>query len=1058
MRVCPFSSPLMVNVRVSWMATCGVLAIGMVTALATGAAATDAGPSPPLQFNRDVRPILAEHCLTCHGFDAKARQADLRLDEAEFATAERDGTFAIKPGDLEHSEVWQRINTEDESLRMPPASAPKPLTAAQKEILRRWIEQGAPYQKHWSFVRLGPVAIPKVREVSWCRNPVDRFILARLEQDGWQPNPEADRETLIRRVAFSLTGLPPTQDELHEFLVDPAPDAYERMVDRYLESPRFGEERAKFWLDVARYADTHGLHLDNHRHMWSYRDWVVNAFNRNLTFDQFTREQLAGDLLPNPTQDQRIATGFNRCNVTTSEGGAIDEEYLYRYAVDRTSTMIEAWMGLTGGCAVCHDHKYDPLTTRDFYSLYAFFNSAADPALDGNASKTPPYLVVSSQRQETQLKMLLESEASAKQVLEEAANRIAGHELTQDSAGEEAATIEDVWLDDLFLGESPGRSSSRNEPVWSLPAEVEPARGHRSLKQASAVGCDDSFGVGRLPLVIPDAAVLKVAVRLDPHATPRVILLNIRTDKGEKSAVWGDMTALDGARMADAQRTRVGDLPTPGAWSELTVHLESLGVTSSDSVQGVTLGLYGGVAWWDNLRVHGRVKRSTDPRSHFMAWWKLSTGKDTPGIPAELTELLKAGPDQADPSAKSKLGAYYLAHVVRETPRELQILRQAYEEARAARTSIEGSLAGTLVFQELPKPRESFVMLRGQYDKPGEAVQPAVPVAFPPLPAKPDRPQANRLDLAEWLLSDDHPLTARVTVNRFWQEIFGRGLVNTSYDFGSRGAPPTHPELLDWLAVRFSAKGWDVKSLCRLLVTSATFRQASHVRPEIWKVDPENQWYARGPRIRLDAEQIRDAALAASGLLDGRMGGPGVKPYQPPNVWEPVGYQNSNTRFYLQDHGSALYRRSLYSYFKRTAPPPFMSNFDAPNREQFCTRRERSNTPLQALQLMNDVQHFEAARALAEHMLQDGGNAPSDRLNFAARRVLSRQLQEAEITVLQKSLNLYVQRYREDEAAAEQVVNCGESKADQSLDPVELAAYTMVANLLLNLDETITRN
>ena len=1064
-----------------------VIAVGLACDLSRAA-------EPELSFNRDIRPILSANCFACHGFDAKQRKADLRLDVAEGALAEHDGHVAIKPRDVAGSEVWRRLTSDDPDVVMPPPSTKKKLTDEQKQTVRRWIEQGAAYQKHWAFEPPVNAAVPAVKNPAWGKNELDRFILARLDQAGLAPQPEAPRSTLIRRVAFALTGLPPTAAEVALFEADKSPEAYEQMVDRYLKSPQYGEEMARHWLDVARYADTHGLHLDNERTMWAYRDWVIRSFNTNQPFDAFTRDQLAGDLLPNPTPDQIVATGFNRCNVTTSEGGAIEPEWIYRYAVDRTSTTIQTWMGLTGGCAVCHDHKYDPLSSREFYSMYAFFYSAADPGMDRNTNNTDPFFKLTTAEQKAVIEQLASREQQAKQQFESLAAKFDYRDPADSNPAPERRPIEDVWLDDLFPAGSKPTCSSRNPSVWSTVPEVEPPLGRRALKQFSASNYQDKFENPLQPFVIPDNAKIVVSVRVDPFEPSAALMLELITSRGNKRVHWGEPQRYGKAR---DDKNWLGEIPAAGQWVQLEIPADKLDLKPGDAVRGVALAQFGGIAWWDGLKVVGDVLPATDVRSSFAAWWKERAGKDTPGTPADLVASLKAGPpaapktDAATPKAdgdkpapekptqektdpekdkqsallRAKLLTFYLTQIARLDDPELRQHQQAWQTALAARTAVEESIPGTFVFKDLDKPREAFVMLRGQYDKPGEKVEPNVPAIFSPLKqrttgdgaaAVPARP--NRLDLAEWLLAPDHPLTARVTVNRFWQQFFGTGLVKSSDDFGSQGDSPSHPELLDGLAVWYRDHNWDTKGLVRLMVTSAAFRQEARVTPDLLRRDPHNRLYARGPRFRLDAEQIRDNALYVSGLINLEMGGRGVNSYQPPNIWEPVGYSDSNTRFYLQDHGKSLYRRSIYTFLKRTAPPPFMSNFDGPNREQFCTQRERSNTPLQALQLLNDTQHFEAARAFGERMLTEGGATPEERITFAYRNTLSRSPATDELAVVLQALKQCLARYQADPAAAKQVIAVGESKPRGNHEPTELAAYTLIANLILNLDETVTRN
>jgi hypothetical protein len=828
-----------------------------------------------IQFNRDIRPILNDACFTCHG--PAEQKAKLRLDVRDEATKPtRNKVIPIVPGDVKKSEIIARIFSDSEEKRMPPPASKKSLTAAQKDLLKKWIAEGAVYQKHWSFEPPVKAAMP----MSGFTNPIDFFIAGRLKQEKLTLAPEADRPTLIRRVAFALTGLPPTIAEVDLFLADTRPNAYEAMVERYLGSKHFGEEMARHWLDVARYADTHGLHLDNERQMWMYRDWVVKAFNQNLPFDRFTIEQLAGDLLPSATPDQLIATGFNRCNVSTSEGGSIDSEWVFRNAVDRTSTMMQAFMGLTGGCAVCHDHKFDPISAKEFYSLYAFFYSAAGPALDGNILLTEPTVRTPTPAHEKQLADLAEQIAKVK---------------------------------------------------------LEVAEKRRSVAYE------------------------------DP------------TDE----------------------------------------------------------------------------KKAADVAYSFQAWLKEKSGKDIKGAPQPINGLLKQKTPRT-PDNERTLRDYYIEFVCAETKGSFEPLHKQIAALTKQRDAVSGSVPGSLMFKDLPQPRLSAIMMRGQYDKAGAKVEPDTPAVLPPL--KKAGARATRLDLAKWLVAPEHPLTARIAVNRFWQQFFGVGLVKSSDDFGVQGQLPSHPELLDDLAVWFRENNWDVKALARLMLTSATFRQSSKATPELIKRDPENRLYARGPRFRLDAEQIRDNALFVGGLMNSEMGGRGVRPYQPPRIWEPVAFVGSNTMNYTADKGPSLYRRSIYVFLKRTAPPPFMANFDAPNRESLCGRRERSNTPLQALQLMNDVQHVEAARALAERILTEGGASAADRIRFAYRAILSRPPEADEAELVQKTLAQFLTRFQGDADAAKKLVRVGDSPPRPGLPEAEVAAYTMIANLLLNLDETVTRN
>ena len=1033
------------------------LAIFTILSLAGIAIAEDG----KLRFNQDVRPILSDKCFACHGFDAKKRKGDLRLDTPEGAYAVTDGAQAIRPGDLAKSEFWKRINSTDEDEVMPPPESHKKLSPEEKAIFRRWIEEGAQYQKHWAFEAPVKVEPPAIRSPQPAiRNPIDAFIGDRLKREGLNVSPETNRETLIRRVAFAVTGLPPTVNETDAFLADQSPDAYEKMVDRYLASPRHGEEMAKHWLDVARYGDTHGLHLDNERQMWAYRDWVVRAFNDNLPFDKFTTWQLAGDLIPSATQDQLIATGFNRCNVTTSEGGSIAEEYVYRYAVDRTSTMTETWLGLTGGCAVCHDHKFDPLSTKEFYSLYSFFQSNADPAMDGNVLLTKPVLQLATPSQEAQMKSLDGKLAPLRAQMDAKLKTITYTDPATLKPLPPAKETETVWIEDDFPAGAKEQNNANTPPAqWVTAANGDHVfSGRRALKRSATGLAQDYYSGGAAPFDAPQGAKFFFHVFLDPANPPEAVIIQIHTGKWESRAVWGNPDVIPYGQPNSPSRFGAGALPEPGKWARLEVEASAIDIKPGDKITGIAFTLYGGTAYFDHMGVAARIAPATDPAQSFLAWQKPGEGKDTPGVSEEINKLLKDGAKKRKPEQERQLREYYLENVCAETRGQFTSLAKERGKLQKERDGIAKNIPSTFIWNDLEKPRDSFVMMRGQYDKPGDKVEPATPAIFPPLKkAKPDA-RATRLDLANWLLSPEHPLTARVTVNRLWQQFFGTGIVKTSFDFGSQGAVPSHPELLDWLAVTFRESGWDIRKMIRLMLTSATFRQSSIATPALVQRDPENRLYARGPRFRLDAEQLRDNALFVSGLMNAEMGGKGVRIYQPPNIWEPVGFGGSNTRFYTQDKGPALYRRSIYVFLKRTAPPPFMTNFDAPNREQFCSVRERSDTPLQALQLMNDVQHFEAARAFAERIMAEGGATPADRISFAYRAVLSRKPVPEEAAVVQDALKKFLAEYAQSGDAAKKVISNGESKPKATLPPAGLAAWTLVANLILNLDETINRN
>ncbi len=1002
------------------------------------------------RFNRDIRPILSDACFKCHG--PAVQKAKLRLDRREDAVRDRDGIAAIVPGRPGDSEVIRRILSIDADEVMPPPDSHATLSKQQKDTIRQWIQGGAAYQKHWAFEPPVKQALPPIK------NPIDHFIADRLRHMKLQMSTEADRPTLIRRVAFALTGLPPTPDEVDRFVRDRDENAYELMVDRYLSSRHYGEEMARHWLDVARYGDTHGMHLDNERQMWAYRDWVVGTFNRNLPFDDFTVQQIAGDLLPESTTDQITATGFLRCNITTGEGGSINAEWVYRNAVERTSTTAQVFMGLTAGCASCHDHKFDPISIEEYYSLYAFFNSAADPGLDGNRLLTSPTIKIAKQSQTDRIKALDEQVAARSKELNTLVAKLEYDDPATADPPPKRTELHVELFDDIVPAGSRITASPGHPPNYVSPENGKVFSGKKALKR-TAEGLAQDVVESVTNIAVPSNGKVYVHVYIDPADVPKTLMIQYHSSGWLHRAVWGDYDAIQWGAAGTTQRVLIGEMPKPGKWVRLEVDASRIGLATGTGITGFAFTQFGGTVYWDKAGLVGNSDPTTDPQRSLLAWWKQQKGKDTPGVPNDLKGILKAGPDKtSDPALGKKLRDYYIRNVCIDTKAVLAPISNEIAALRKQKADLEKSIPGTFVFQDLPTPRQSFVMLRGEYDKPGDKVEPGTPDVLPALKKADANARATRLDLARWLVSPEHPLTARVQVNRLWQQFFGVGLVATSDDFGSQGELPSHPELLDWLAVHFRETGWDVKKLVKLMVTSATFRQSSRATPELIRRDPDNRYYARGPRFRLGAEQIRDNALFVSGLLDPTMGGRGVRPYQPPNIWEPVGFVGSNTARYTQDKGSALYRRSIYVFLKRTAPPPFMSNFDAPSRESFCAKRERSNSPLQALQLMNDVQQVEAARALAQRIMKEGGDTVERRITFAYRTVLARSPEAAELDIVRDTFMLHLSTYHKQVEAAKKLINNGDSKPDDQLDVSELAAWTMVANLMLNLDETLNRN
>ncbi len=1007
-----------------------------------------------LDFNRDIRPILSDNCFACHGFDAKKRKADLRLDTPEGAYTAIEGTFPIKPGAPQSSTIIHRALATDEDEIMPPPETNKKLSPAQIETLKRWIAEGAEYQKHWSFeppVKTTPPPVPN--RPSSIRNPIDNFIQADLPKHNLSPSPEASKETLIRRVTLDLTGLPPTLQEIDAFLADSSLDAYEKLVARLLKSERYGEHMGRYWLDAARYADTHGLHLDNERSMWPYRDWVVRAFNDNLPFDDFTTWQLAGDLLPNATLDQKIASGFNRCNVTTSEGGSINEEFVFRYAVDRTDTTVAVWLGLTAGCAVCHDHKFDPITQKEFYQLYAFFNSAADPAMDGNILLTPPILRLSTPDQTKQLADLDQKITSVQSKIRDALKTLNYIDPATLTPPPPITTSEVVWFEDTFPAGSD--LSVAGNPTEFVQKESGPVfSGSKALKRTSTGVAQDFFTKGG-NYTIPPNGKISVQCYLDEKNPPTAVMLQFHTAGWNHRAVWGEEGAIPFGQVRTPERVKVGPLPELGKWSKLEVDAAKLGLKPGAKVTGFAFTQFNGTVYWDHLAMSSRVDPPKDPQWSFQAWIKANQGKRVATLPGDLQTLVRGKKPAEWPAPDAtRLKDWWLENEYQGSREIIDGIGAQKLALEAKKKTLEDTIPATFIMADLPQPRESFIMDRGLYDKPTTPVSRDTPALFPPLPNKEN---ASRLDLAKWLTSPDHPLTARVAVNRLWQQFFGTGLVKTSNDFGSQGTPPTHPELLDWLAVTFREDGWDIKKFVTRIVTSHTYRQSAQFTDQTLALDPENKLLARGPRFRLDAEVVRDQALFLSRLLSPTIGGKGVRPYQPENIWEPVAFGGSNTKNYIQDHGESLYRRSLYTFWKRTAPPPNMTSFDAPNRESYCLQRERSNTPLQALTLMNDIQFFEASRAFAQHILTTTPATP-DRLTTLFRSATGRRPEPTALTILEQTLTKHLTHFKSHPDDAQKAITYGESKPDPALNPIELAAWTLLANLILNLDEVVTKS
>ncbi|MFM2217055.1 MAG: hypothetical protein RL240_1373 [Planctomycetota bacterium] len=1028
-----------------------------------------------VQYNRDIRPILNDNCFACHGQDVNKRAADLRLDVRENALEKN----ALVPGKPDESTMLLRILSTDENEVMPPPSSHKTLTQEQRDLIRMWIAEGAEYQGHWAYLAPAKPELPQVRNSGWVRNPIDRFVLAELERRGVEPTPEADLRTLLRRVCLDLTGLPPTPEEIERVLMDPSTDRYENYVEELLSRQEWGEHRGRYWLDYSRYADTHGIHFDNFREMWSYREWVIKAFNRNIPFDQFTIEQLAGDLLPNATLDQRVASGFNRCNITTSEGGAIDEEYRVLYTRDRVETTGLVWLGLTTGCAVCHDHKFDPISQREFYQMAAFFNNTTQNAMDGNAKDTPPIVPVPLEEDRDRFNALDSLIAQAK---------LAVDQRRQEARGAFDAFLADPKEKDSILQSTLPASDSLS---FHLPLLSADPRGIDAITQGQTqrveLPSDAAFAPGQLS---------DSAWQVKSDLFPTFEAADRERDQPFSIALWVKPAADNQGGSLLARMDESADFRGWDVWLEngnIGTHI--IHKWPENAIKVVSNQRLPANRW-------NHVVISYDGSSKAEGISIVIDGKEAPkniasnalsetirtNVPLRLGRRHNSAPTTdakiQDVRLYSKVLSPEERIAIYETPRRMFLVskpQRSNEETEelftwflAAKDPSYGNLAqahqslvdekgnilkrGTIahIMNEKNEPAKAFILMRGDYDKRADEVSPGTPAV---LHAWRDELPKNRLGFAQWLLDEKNPLTARVTVNRFWQEVFGNGIVSSAGDFGVTGQLPTHPELLDYLAISFREDGWNIKNFFRLIVTSSTYRQSASASNEKQSTDPMNKLLARGPRFRMDAEMIRDSALATSGLLVKKIGGPSVRPYQPPGVWEAVAMPGSNTRDYVADRGEGLYRRSLYTFLKRSAPPPNMEVFNATAREVCTIKRERTNTPLQALVTLNDVQFVEAARILAQKTIEayPDANETVARLQFIANKLVGRPLRGEELGVVQSTLNDLLTYYRGDADATAQLLAVGATRSPESLPAADLAAWTMTVNLLMNLDEAITK-
>ena len=1070
-------------------------------------------------FNRDVRPILSDKCYKCHGPDENQRQAELRLDQQEVALADRGGYAAILPGDPDESELIRRIFSDDPDEQMPPVESKLSLSDVEKETLRRWIASGAAWADHWAFIP-ATAAAPPATESPWCRNDIDRFILAKLASLGLQPSPEAERARLLRRVTVDLTGLPPTIDQIDAFLADDSPAAYEAVVDRLLASEAHAERLALDWMDLARYADSHGLHADGWRNMWPWRDWVIRAFQENMPYDQFVTWQIAGDMLPRASRDQILATAFHRNHPMTAEGGVIDEEFRLYYVFDRLETTATAFLGLTMQCSRCHDHKFDPIEQREYYQLAAFFNNVRELGMTGDDGNFGPLLPTPTPEAQQQLAELDRKIAAAEQALADIGQQAqqefqAGQENKLNEIANRAAESAALTAGRRFLldsgakrpkkdetnqAEAEEKSEATEQPPaaeavtelfhWVLdndeiattdeqPDFIDAVDG-QGVQISSEYGFLSLEGQGHFDSAEPFTAAVWVRPEQSLEDVNPSDLRSLLATAGAKNQMWrGWEFNLDGKnqlvlQLIHGRPSNLIDVRSEaavpiGRWTHVGFSYDGSG-----RARGVRLFINGQSV--DTTIVDDRLTKSILPVQHATEFpydpeRAIRVGKSYRQFFGEFG-IYRGGVDDIRifRSALTRLEMASLFNSYKTESaanfdathdlcfeqwlhREHAAYGQAEARLRALRKErfqLSSTIPTVMVMTEMRRPRETHVLFRGEYNQPRDRVQPATPAAVLSFP---EQLPPNRLGLSQWLFHPDNPLTARVTVNRYWQLLFGQGLVRTPHDFGVQGARPTHPELLDWLSLTFRQSGWNLRALLKQMVMSSTYRQSSVQRSEHHAKDPGNLFLARSPSYRWPAEIIRDQALAASGLLVRRVGGPSVKPYQPAGLWAEKNNFSQYLLKYQADSGEKLYRRSLYTFIRRTSPHPAMITLDAPNRSVCIVKREVTNTPLQALVLMNDPQFVEAARMMAQRLQKEGGETLAARITLAIRLLTGRFPRDREIKIFEELYAQQLEFFSRNPAAAESLLAVGAHPSDPALDATVTAALTLVANTLMNYDE-----
>jgi len=1038
-----------------------------------------------IDFNFHVKPILSDRCYACHGPDKENQEADLRLDLAEeaYAVLASDEGRAIVPGKLSKSEVYHRIISDDPEQMMPPPESHLKLTVEEKAILTKWIEQGAEYKPHWAFIKPKKAELPVAQDEAWPISPVDNFVLARLEREGLAPAPEAEKETLIRRLSFDLTGLPPTLEEVDQFLTDDAPDAYEKLVDRLLQSPAYGERMAANWMDVARYADSDGYLDDKHRNFSPWRDWVIKAFNENMPYDQFATWQLAGDLIPNPTQESILATAFNRLHKKNSEAGIVFEEYRQEYVADRVATVGQAFMGLSLECARCHDHKYDPISQEDFYKVSGLFNSTREigTPVYGPDQTPGPSLLLSSEEEENIIQFVSQKIDNLDTKLDQRKTSPgksyeswnANNPLTESSLRRQ---IDQDLVAHYPFDKVTNASTSPNVIDSRKPAQLkEPVIKEGKKGNAFFVSDYNSMTLGEKVGWYERTEPFSVSLWLYPDTVYQEVGVFYHCEDLRLGYKGYSLHLADNHLqfiMAHSwpynslQLTTQDALPTK-EWSLVTITYDG-----SSQAEGVSLyvngqpasvnidqdNLYKGILFEENIHTYGFKGFTLGQRQHIIPFKdggideikiydRALTGLEVlySHSPADALAVIKN--DNSDERASLLKEHYWM-----QADASAQTIRDSLHHQRVKMNTLMNEIPEIMVMGDLEEPRPTYILDRGLYDSPSREVQPGVPEAVLSF----DEFPKNRLGLTQWMFDDENPITARVFVNRIWQMHFGQGLVETSEDFGNQGALPSHPELLDWLAVTFVESDWDIKALHKLIVMSATYRQSSVITPELAEQDPNNVLLARGPRFRLPAEMIRDNALAISGLLVDAVGGASVYPYQPAGLWDEL--SNKGWRYqYLQEPGDGLYRRSLYTIWKRTSPPPSMLIFDASDRSVCTVRRRTTSTPLQALVLLNDPQFLEAARALAERLMQEGQQNVDQQLERAFRLITGRTPDEQEMSMLTEFYQKEVKRFKNRPEDATAYLAIGESAWDPSLPTAQVAALATVSNAIMNTNEAYTR-